>query len=90
MKKAFDVRHYNGFYLIACICLFILYAPLLVVMVYSFNDSISITKWGGVSLRWYIDVFYGLESEKFKPISVKDLSLLKTDTVMEEIKKVLN
>ena len=31
-----------------------------------------------------------IESEKFKPISVKDLSLLKTDTVMEEIKKVLN
>ena len=31
-----------------------------------------------------------IESEKFKPISVKDLSLIKTDTVMEEIKKVLN
>jgi ADP-heptose:LPS heptosyltransferase len=31
-----------------------------------------------------------IESEKFKPISVKDLSLLKTDTVMEEIKKALN
>lgn len=31
-----------------------------------------------------------IESEKFKPISVKDLNLLKTETVMEEIKKVLN
>ena len=31
-----------------------------------------------------------IESEKFKPISVKDLSLLKADIVMEEIKKVLN
>jgi ADP-heptose:LPS heptosyltransferase len=31
-----------------------------------------------------------IESGKFKPISVKDLSLLKTDTVMDEIKKVLN
>ena len=31
-----------------------------------------------------------IESEKFKPISVKNLSLLKTDAVMEEIKKVLN
>ena len=29
-------------------------------------------------------------SEKFKPISVKELSLLKAETVMEEVKKVLN
>ena len=31
-----------------------------------------------------------IESEKFKPIFVKDLNLLKTETVMEEVKKVLN
>ena len=31
-----------------------------------------------------------IESEKFKSISVKELSLLKAETVMEEIKKVLN
>ena len=31
-----------------------------------------------------------IESEKFKPISVKNLKLLKTETVMEKIKKVLN
>jgi len=31
-----------------------------------------------------------IESEKFKPISVEDLNLLKTETVMENIKKVLN
>ena len=66
MRKAFNVKHYNGFFFIACLCLFILYSPLLIVMIYSFNDSLSITKWGGVSLRWYYEVFYGLESEKFK------------------------
>ena len=31
-----------------------------------------------------------IESEKFKPISVKDLKLLNAETVMEEIKKILN
>jgi len=66
MRKAFNVKHYNGFFFIACLCLFILYSPLLIVMIYSFNDSLSITRWGGVSLRWYYEVFYGLESEKFK------------------------
>jgi len=31
-----------------------------------------------------------IETEKFKPINVKDLNLLKADVVMEKIKKVLN
>ena len=31
-----------------------------------------------------------IESKKFKPISVKNLSLLKAETVMEEVKKILN
>ena len=31
-----------------------------------------------------------IESDRFKAISVKDLKLLKTETVMERIKKVLN
>ena len=66
MNRPFDVRSYTGFYFISCLCLFILYAPLIVVMVYSFNDSISITKWGGISFRWYFDIFNGQESENFK------------------------
>ena len=66
MKTVFDIRAYRGFFAITCLCLFILYAPLIVVMIYSFNDSISITQWGGFSLRWYADVFTGPESEKFK------------------------
>ena len=31
-----------------------------------------------------------VESEKFKAISVKDLNLLKAETVMEKVKDVLN
>lgn len=61
-----DVRRYPGFLPITIICLVLLYAPLLVVMAYSFNDSPSITIWGGFSFRWYEDVFFGLESEKFQ------------------------
>jgi len=39
---------------------------LLVVTVYSFNASNSITVWEGLSLHWYVDVFTGTESSKFK------------------------
>jgi spermidine/putrescine transport system permease protein len=60
------VRHYPGFYAMTVFCLFVLYAPLAVVTVYSFNDSNSITTWSGLSLRWYVDVFTGLEADRFR------------------------
>lgn len=64
--RRFDPRSYTGFLTITLLCLFILYAPLIVVAVYSFNDSVSITRFEGVSLRWYKDVFTGLEAAKFR------------------------
>lgn len=70
-----DVRRYPGFLPITILCLFLLYAPLLVVMAYSFNDSQSITIWGGFSLRWYEDVFFGLEAEKFKDAAWASISI---------------
>ncbi|WP_406647160.1 ABC transporter permease [Aliisedimentitalea scapharcae] len=62
----FDIKSYAGFKPITLLCLVILYAPLVVVTIYSFNVSKSITVWEGLSLRWYADVFVGPESEKFK------------------------
>jgi spermidine/putrescine transport system permease protein len=66
MSANTDVKTYAGFRSITLLCLVILYAPLIVVTVYSFNASESITAWGGWSLRWYADVFIGPESAKFQ------------------------
>lgn len=66
MANRYDLRRYPGFLGVTILCLVILYAPLLVVAVYSFNASASITLWEGFSLRWYVDVFTGPESAKFK------------------------
>lgn len=71
--KKLDIRHFPGFLPLTYLCLFLLYAPLLIVMVYSFNNSASITNWGGFSLRWYEDVFFGLESAKFKAAAINSL-----------------
>lgn len=65
-SRKHDLKRYTGFLPLTILCLVILYAPLIVVTVYSFNDSVSITNWEGVSLRWYVDVFTGPESGKFK------------------------
>lgn len=62
----YDVRSYPGFVQLTVLCLLILYLPLMVVAVYSFNASASIVNWEGFSLRWYADVFTGPESAKFK------------------------
>ena len=59
------VRHYPGFAAMTVGCLFILYAPLIVITIYSFNASTSITTWGGLSLHWYVDVFTGPEAARF-------------------------
>ncbi|MFD1508015.1 ABC transporter permease [Lacimonas salitolerans] len=64
--RHYNLRIYPGFRAITLLCLFVLYAPLLVVTIYSFNSSQSITNWEGFSLRWYVDVFTGPESGKFK------------------------
>lgn len=75
MRRRFDITHYTGFQPLTFLCLAVLYAPLIVVMVYSFNDSRSINIWGGFSLRWYAEVFTGVESGKFKLATINSLSI---------------
>lgn len=48
-----DLKHYPGFGSLTWFCLVLLYAPMLVIMVYSFNELRSITTWGGFSFAWY-------------------------------------
>ncbi len=69
------VRHYPGFLELTVACLVILYSPLIVVTIYSFNDSNSITAWGGFSLRWYTDVFTGPEAPRFKSAAWNSITL---------------
>lgn len=70
-----DIKTYKGFFPITVLCLVILYAPLIVVTVYSFNSSSSITIWEGLSFRWYVDVFTGPESEKFKEAAFNSFTI---------------
>lgn len=55
--KAFDIKTYPGFKAMSLFCLFILYAPMIVIAVYSFNTLRSITTWGGFTFDWYLKAF---------------------------------
>ncbi|WP_339860211.1 ABC transporter permease [Thalassospira alkalitolerans] len=68
-----DLRRLPGFTTVTLLCLFILYAPLMVVAIYSFNASTSITNWGGWSFAWYGDVFFGPEAAKFQQAAINSL-----------------
>jgi spermidine/putrescine transport system permease protein len=70
-----DIKTYAGFRFITLLCVVILYAPLIVVTIYSFNASDSITTWAGWSLRWYADVFTGPESAKFQQAAINSFSI---------------
>ena len=52
--KQFSIRKLPGFSLIAIACFVLLYAPITVLVVYSFNAGASIAVWEGVSWRWYV------------------------------------
>lgn len=67
------------------LCLFILYAPLIVVAVYSFNDSKSIISWGGFSLRWYEDVFFGIEAKKFKAAAWNSITIAVSAAIVSTV-----
>ena len=52
-----ELRRYPGFRGVTLTCLVFLYAPMVVIAIYSFNAIRSITTWGGFSFDWYIKAF---------------------------------
>lgn len=51
--RGFDVKQQTGFQTIAMLCFVMLYAPILTLVVYSFNAGTSVAIWAGFSWRWY-------------------------------------
>lgn len=53
MRRPFNLRQQTGFTTIAIICFVMLYAPIITLVVYSFNAGSSLALWEGFSFRWY-------------------------------------
>ncbi len=51
--KQRDLKAMPGFKTVAWLCIFALYLPLAVLVVFSFNDNRSVVKWTEFSWRWY-------------------------------------
>ena len=52
-RRSFSVERQPGFATVAALCFLLLYTPIAVLTVYSFNSGVSIAIWEGFSFRWY-------------------------------------
>jgi len=52
-RRGFDVRRQTGFTAVAIGCFLLLYLPIVLLVIYSFNAGNSIAIWEGFSLQWY-------------------------------------
>jgi spermidine/putrescine transport system permease protein len=68
--RGFSVRRQPGFATVAALCFFILYLPITVLTVYSFNSGTSIAIWEGFSLRWYAQAW---QNQQVQDASIRSL-----------------
>ncbi len=70
--RDFDVRRLPGFGAVAVLTVILLYLPIVILVVFSFNAEQSQTEWGGFSLRWYEAAF---ANQKVVDVSIRSLWL---------------
>jgi len=78
-RRGFSVRHMPGFTAVAIAAFVALYAPLLVLVVYSFNSGTSIAIWESTSLRWYVSAW---NNTLVQDVTVRSLVIAAVATVV--------
>ncbi len=81
-RKALDIKRMPGFSTVACLCLAVLYAPMLVLVVFSFNANRSVTIWTEFSLDWYAKA---LSNEGIQNAALISLKVAAVATVISTI-----
>lgn len=68
--SGFDVRKQWGFTQIALACFVMLYLPVVLLVIYSFNAGRSVAIWEGFSLQWYVSAW---ANERVQEATVRSL-----------------
>jgi spermidine/putrescine transport system permease protein len=71
-SREFNVRALPGFGAVAIFTLVMLYLPIIILVIFSFNESQSQSAWGGFSLKWYVAAF---NNSQVIDVSVRSLWL---------------
>lgn len=72
VNREFNVRTLPGFGAVAIFTLVMLYLPIIILVIFSFNESQSQSSWGGFSLKWYVAAF---NNEQVIDVSIRSLWL---------------
>jgi spermidine/putrescine transport system permease protein len=78
-RKALDLRYQPGFAPIAIFCVALLYAPIAVLTIFSFNAGTFVTRWGGFGFNWYVSAF---QNEGFHHAAANSLEIAFTATIV--------
>ena len=70
-RKIFDLRHQRGFPTVTALCFAFLYAPIVLLILYSFNASSSLTAFHGFSIEWYAKALGNREVQRAAWMSVR-------------------
>ena len=70
MASPFNIRRQTGFTAIAVTCFVLLYMPIILLVIYSFNSGNSIAIWEGFSWRWYQSAW---QNEQVKEATMRSL-----------------
>src|SRR6202158_271332 len=81
-SKALDLRYQPGFGTIAVCCMVLLYAPILVLVIFSFNGGPSVTRWGGFGLNWYVSA---IQNQGFHAAALTTLKITVTATIVSTL-----
>jgi spermidine/putrescine transport system permease protein len=85
-RHGIDIREQPGFRATAVVCLLLLYAPILILMIFSLNSGSIVTHWEGVSLSWYGKAFL---NEDFHNAAQNTLIISISATVISTITATL-
>jgi len=69
-SRGFDVRRQRGFTAVALLCFAVLYLPIILLVIYSFNAGESIAIWEGFSWRWYVSAW---DNERVQAATVRSV-----------------
>ncbi len=78
-RRPFSVLTQTGFTELAAICFVLLYAPLVPLVVYSFNAGTSLAFWEGFSFRWYVAAW---NNEMIRDVTIRSIYLASTASVI--------
>ncbi len=81
-RRAFSLKRQPGFTAMAILCFVMLYAPIVTLVVYSFNAGKYIAIWEGFSLQWYVSAW---NNEAVQDAAVRSLVLATLASVFSTI-----